>query len=97
MREGFRREFSVADYESLYQDKLRSQIKGTTEEYIEKKATDIGGSVSAEVELSGEEYPTPIGVEIRGSLKGEQRVILQEYVTRDLGIPVEAQRWILYE
>lgn len=92
----FRDELSTSDYESLYYENLRQQIKKTTEEYIRKKGESLGAVISAEVELSTDDYPVPISVKLYGSITWEQRLSLQEYITRELGIPTEHQRWEIY-
>lgn len=94
----FREEFQMQNYESLYKDKLRAQVKTLTEEYVIKKAHSLNATVSVEVELSTSDgYPTPQWIRIVGILTGEQKEILQEYVTVELGIAPENQRWDLYE
>ncbi len=93
----FREEFQTQDYESLYQDKLRTQVKSVTEDYVQKKAESIGAEITVEVGLSAEGYPAPHSIRIVGALSGEQKRILLEYITNDLGIAPENQRWDLYD
>ncbi len=95
--EAFQEEFQMTDYETLYQDKLRQQVASTTEGYIQKKAESIGATLSAQVEVCDSGYPSPEKVRISGILTGEQRRILQDYITQEIGIPMENQRWELYE
>ncbi len=95
--DSFHEEFRVSDYESLYRDKLRLQVQTTTEDYIRKKAESMGATLFIKVEVSDDTYPTPEKVYLSGVIGGEQRSALQEYLTQDLGIPVDKQRWDLYD
>lgn len=87
----------ISDYETLYNEKLRQQVKETTEEYIRKKAESLGAIVTVTVELSREGYPTPVGTKISGFLTAHQLSELKRYVQADLGIEEENQRWDIYE
>ena len=90
-------EIQIKDYETLYQDKLRNQVKTLTEEYIRRKAESINASIWVRVELNEEGYPTPNAVLIGGILSWEQRQILSEYISSAFGIPLDKQRWELYD
>lgn len=93
----FREEIQISEYEALYQDKLREQVKSLTEEYIRKKGESINASIRVQAELSSEGYPVPVKVLISGILTWEQRQILEEYITQEFGIPQENQRWEIYD
>lgn len=97
IRQQFRQEFQTTDYETMYQDKLRRQVRETTESYIINKASSFNAMISVEVELNREGYPTPCGVKITGILTEKQKLLLQEYLTKELGIPIENQRWDTHE
>ena len=66
------------DVQALYREKLRSQVKETTETYIINKASSCNATISVEVELSRQGYPTPCGVKITGILTEKQKLLLQE-------------------
>lgn len=93
----FREEMQISEYETLYQDKLREQVKSLTEEYIRKKGESLNASIRVQAELSSEGYPVPEKVLITGILTWEQRQSLEEYITQEFGIPRENQRWELYD
>ncbi len=93
----FREEIQLSEYEALYQDKLREQVKSLTEEYIRKKGESMNASIRVQAELSTEGYPVPEKVLITGILTWEQRQSLEEYITQEFGIPQENQRWELYD
>lgn len=89
--------YDSAEVENNYQNRLRQNIKETTEQYIENKATELGAYIQAEVTLSDEEYPIPSHVRIIGSLNYEQIQALTGYLTNSLGIAPEQQEWKTYE
>ena len=93
----FREEIQISEYVSLYQDKLREQVKSLTEEYIRKKGESMNASIRVQAELSTEGYPVPEKVLIIGILTWEQRQSLEEYITQEFGISRENQRWELYD
>ena len=76
---------------SMARDSIAQSIKASLEAYILDKAQVPDLSVS--VLLSEDDLPTPVGVELRGTVSEEERQRLTKIITEDLGIPEEAQRW----
>ena len=97
VQEALSRDVITEDYEALYQRKLREQIATTTETYILEKAASIGAQIQVEVELDQNSYPTPNKVEITGKLTPQQKELLEEYLTLQLGIAPQNQRWNVYD
>ena len=75
---------------------LAQHIKATAEEYIERKAKELGGVVQAKVTLTREEYPVPSAARIIGSLTPRQQLALSSYMSREMGIEAGKQEWDLY-
>lgn len=62
--------------------------------YIWDKATELGMSVEAEVQLTREDgWPYPAGAVLRGTWTEQQRQALAELLEQELGIPMEEQEW----
>lgn len=89
-------QFSTEEYELLYMQKLRTQIQSTTEEYIRKRAEELGAVVTVRIELTDDTYPVPYKVEILGSMNTEQLSALKQYVTDSIGIEEKHQLWRNY-
>lgn len=75
---------------------LGKHVRQTSEDYILRKAEELGAKISAEVTVTQEEYPTPLSVVLTGSVTQSQREKLSEYIQTALGIPAERQKWRLY-
>lgn len=87
------------DTEDMEEDARRAleqHIKTTAEEYIERKAKELGGLVQARVTLTQEEYPVPKSARIIGSLTPKQQLALSAYMSGEMGIEMERQEWELY-
>lgn len=82
--------------EESAQQALEEHIKNTAEEYIEKKARELGATVQARVTLTREEYPVPETVKVIGSVTPEQQKALSNYMCLEMGIALEEQEWALY-
>ncbi len=90
-------EFQTENYQELYREKLKEQIRTTTEKYIQDKASALGAEIHADITLSNDNYPVPAAVEIRGKMSYEQKQSLENYLTHELGIPPEKQRWNIHD
>jgi hypothetical protein len=90
-------EFDSSAVEKEYQRRLRENIQNNTQRYIEEKAAELGAFVRAEVELSEEEYPVPIGVRLVGIVDYRQLTELSTFISESLGIPMERQEWTMNE
>lgn len=79
--------------EAYSQNALREIIKEETRAYILDKAAALGADISADVSVSGDALPVPVGVQVTGIfspyVKQRLEVILQE----ELGIAKENQLW----
>jgi len=75
-------------------DAMAAIIKSETEAYILDKARLLGMELSVHVLLGEEEIPVPEGTVLEGVATQEQKTKLSEILTKDLGIPKEAQQWI---
>ncbi len=62
--------------------------------YILDKAASLGLDVTVEVALSGDEFPVPVGVTLRGAAAPYGKGVLEEYIRDQLGISKEAVKWI---
>lgn len=80
--------------EHYSQKQLRSIIKAETEAYILDKAAELGADVTAEVTLSADAVPVPVGVQISGQASPYARNLLRSILEDDLGITKENQLWI---
>ena len=63
-----------------------------TEAYIIRKAAFYDAEISANVMLEEEEL-LPVAVEIHGQLSPYARQQLSQWISQELGIDREAQRW----
>ena len=73
------------------EDALRERIAAQTQAYIEDKAASLGLNVRAEVRTAiYDGVPLPDSA----TLYGEKNAALGAYITQELGITEEKQRWI---
>lgn len=79
--------------ENLGRQEMEAIIIDRTQAYILDKAEELGLCLSVKVELSGEEYPLPIGVRLEGDASPYARMVLTDYISQTLGISVEDQQW----
>ena len=91
------REFTTEDYQAMYQSRLREHIQSTSEEFIRKKGESLGCTISVKVELSQDEYPVPVSVQVKGSMDYNQVLELKRYITEEIGIGEDKQRWQIIE
>lgn len=89
----FSAEHAIADGTAWSYSQRRSFITEQAESYIFDKATSLGLTLSAEIQLSESEPPTPDAVILHGDADPYSRQCLQQFIQNDLGIPKEAQKW----
>lgn len=75
-------------------NELAEIIKEQVEAYILDEAGSVGAEIEVDVELSGEDIPTPCGVRIVGNVSPYGKKRLQQIIKEELGIPMEAQLWV---
>lgn len=68
-------------------------IKTETEAYILDKAAALDISLTAEVSLSEDTIPVPVGVILSGAVSPYARSRLTNVIEKELGIPKENQVW----
>lgn len=85
---------AVSAGEEFVQDSLASIIKEETEAYILDKAQALDAVLEAEVTVSSDPQPVPIGVRIKGNVSTYIKFQLQSIIEADLGIAKENQLWI---
>lgn len=73
---------------------LERIITQETEAYILDIAKELGLEILVSVELSKDEPPLPVGVNITGSAAPYQKLCLEDRIFQELNIPKENQRWI---
>ena len=83
----------VGEGESLYEAQRRSIISQQLEAYILNKATELNADIRVAIKLSEEDIPTPVSVEIEGSVAPYDRFVLEKYIANEIGIPKERQMW----
>jgi hypothetical protein len=84
----------TADGEAIALEELCAIIKSRTEAYILDKAVSMDLDLEVEVTLSSENPPLPCAVIIKGSAAPYEKVVITEYIAKDLGISKEDQLWI---
>ena len=85
----------VAAYgKNMASDAMTTIINNEMEAYILDKAQRLDMELKVELILDAGEVPVPVGVFLYGSASEEQKIQLEEMLSRDLGIPKEAQKWI---
>ena len=80
--------------EELTRSVIADIISAEIASYVEKKAIELGAEVSIEVELSNEEIPAPVGLEISGNVSPYIRRQLEAFISGDIGLKGEDVRWI---
>lgn len=86
-------ESMAAQGEKISRQSMADIIKSETEAYILDKAAALEVSLTAEVSLSEDDIPVPVGVTLSGSLSPYARSQLTNVIEKDLGIPKEKQLW----
>ena len=85
---------AVAQGESDAAQALRAGIKQRVEAYILDKAASLGAELTVEVTLTLDTPPAPGGARLEGKVSPYARTQLAELMTKELGIPKEAQQWL---
>ena len=69
-------------------------IKSRTETYILDKASSLGVTITVEVQLTEDTVPHPAFVTLRGPVSPYAKSVLSNYISDNLGIGMEEQKWI---
>lgn len=85
----------VSDGEKYAADIKSRIIKERCEEYILDKAASLHTGVDVQVQLDHNGL-SPCMVIISGAVSPYAKIQLQEYIEQTLGVPEEAQTWILH-
>lgn len=72
---------------------LAEVIKSDCETYILDKAEELGIAVTPEISVSHEDLPLPVSVILQGDASPDQKEMLCQLITEDLGIAKEDQLW----
>lgn len=73
---------------------LKERIKEETESYILTKASAMGITLAAEVEVASDFPNAPERVILNGNVSPYGKQQLTSYLSSELGIPEENQKWI---
>lgn len=76
------------------QEAISAIIKERSETYILDKASSLGVSLTVEVRLTVDALPYPAGVTLSGPISPYAKSILADYISDNLGISMEDQKWI---
>ena len=79
--------------EELSQNAMADIISTKLASYVEEKATEWGAEVWAEIRLSNEEIPVPVGIDIAGQVSPYVRSLLETYIMENIGLDREDVRW----
>lgn len=79
----------AADGDQAYRQVIIQQL----EAYILEEAEALGADVQVQVELSGEQFPTPIRARVSGALSPYAKEKLTVLLTDELGISREEIQW----
>ena len=85
---------AAAEGENLVREAMGDIIKEKTEAYIQEEAKKMGVDISVEVKLSESEPPKPDQVIITGIVSPYKKNVLSQYISDNLGISWEKQKWI---
>ena len=88
------RQWAILDGEMAAQESLSAYIKESTETYILDKADALGADISVDVELDNDSLPVPFAVTVSGLISPYTKQQLIGYMSEELGINEENQRWI---
>ncbi len=84
---------AVAQGESDAAQALRAGIKQRVEAYILDKAASLGAELTVEVTLTKDAPPAIAQARLAGKISPYAKAQLSDILTRELGIPKEAQQW----
>lgn len=79
--------------QETYQKELSRCIRERLETYILDKGTQLGVSLTVEVELSEDAMPVPVRVRLCGNVSPYAKSRLQQILRDELGIDKENQIW----
>ena len=83
----------IADGITWSNEQTSVYIKEHAESYVLDKATSLGLSLSADIELSESQPSIPVAIKLHGDANPYQKQRLQQFIEDDLGIKTEAQTW----
>lgn len=78
---------------AIAKNQIANIIRSETEAYILDKAGLYGAVITAQVSLSNDDIPCPVGVTITGNWSDTAKEKLEELIESELGIPKENQVW----
>lgn len=79
--------------ESAARDAMVESISQKTSAYILDKARSLDAELTVEVFLDDSTIPIPSGVHISGNISPYGKQLLSSFISQDLGIPLEEQKW----
>ena len=88
---------SLADVKKDARVQFAQQVKNATEKHIEQIASRYGMTVQATVTVDDSQIPTPIAVELTGTVDPNTVGEFMDYISQNIGISKENQRWRDYE
>ena len=83
----------VADATDAANVAYRAGIKQGIEAYVLEKAKDYGCTLVAEVTLSEDAVPKPVGITLKGNIAPYAKSVLSTMIAEELGIDREEQIW----
>lgn len=84
---------AVSRGEEQSQKAMAQVIMEQTEAYILEKAAEHHVTLQVKVELTKDALPTPVAVEISGTVAPYTKLQLQTWIEQQLGISKENQQW----
>ena len=72
---------------------LREVIKEECEAYVVEKATQMGATISVDIQIAEGNTPVPTDATITGAISPYAKERLMDVLTEDLNIPKERLRW----
>lgn len=93
-RFGMDADAQTQDVQTDNDELIAAIIKEKAETYILDKATSMGFSATAQVEVkTGEGYPYPYSARIGGHYSRQQKTRLEQDIEANLAIPSQRQEW----
>ena len=87
------RQWIIEEGKDAAANELSQSLKEQTQAYILSKAGAMGMEVQVDVTVSDDELPVPETVRIVGSVSPYGKMRLSQYITAELGIEKENQKW----
>ena len=81
------------DGASVAQQEREAVIKQQLETYIIDKARKLETEIQVDLTLTQDELLLPQGISIRGAVSPHNMAIMSRWISDELGIPEENQRW----